>query len=193
MNFEPVLENKRVLLRPLQASDIDALLEVALEPSLWEVTSQHIQDREALENYIRVALKEREEGTSIPFVIIDKLSGRVAGSTRFAGITLQHKRAEIGYTWIHPDLQRSGLNRAMKYAMLKYAFEVMGMNRVELRTNERNEKSRNAILGIGCKQEGILRHHMIDWNGRLRNTVYFSMLIEEWPEVKERIFGKYDF
>lgn len=193
MNFEPVLENKRVLLRPLQASDIDALLEVALEPSLWEVTSQHIQDREALENYISVALKEREEGTSIPFVIIDKLSGRVAGSTRFAGITLQHKRAEIGYTWIHPDLQRSGLNRAMKYAMLKYAFEVMGMNRVELRTNERNEKSRNAILGIGCKQEGILRHHMIDWNGRLRNTVYFSMLIEEWPEVKERIFGKYDF
>lgn len=193
MNFEPVLENKRVLLRPLQASDIDVLLEVALEPSLWEVTSQHIQDREALENYIRVALKEREEGTSIPFVIIDKLSGRVAGSTRFAGITLQHKRAEIGYTWIHPDLQRSGLNRSMKYAMLKYAFEVMGMNRVELKTNERNEKSRNAILGIGCKQEGILRHHMIDWNGRLRNTVYFSMLIEEWPEVKERIFGKYDF
>lgn len=193
MNLEPVLENKRVLLRPLQASDVDALLEVALEPSLWEVTSQHIDNREALEDYIRIALKEREEGTSIPFVITDKQSGRVAGSTRFAGITLQHKRTEIGYTWIHPDLQRSGLNRAMKYEMLKYAFEVMGMNRVELKTNERNEKSRNAILGIGCRQEGILRHHMIDWNGRLRNTVYFSMLIEEWPEVKVRIFGKYDF
>lgn len=193
MNLEPALENKRVLLRPLQASDLDALLEVALEPSLWEITSQCIRNREELEKYIQVALKEREQGLSIPFVIIDKHNGRVAGSTRFAAITLQHKRTEIGYTWIHPELQRTGLNRAVKYAMLQHAFEVMGLNRVELKTNERNEKSRNAILGIGCKEEGILRHHMIDWNGRLRNTVYFSMLIGEWPEVKERVFGKYDF
>lgn len=192
MNFEPVLENKRVLLRPLQASDLDALLEVALEPSLWEVGAQCIRNREELEQYIHTALKEREQEISIPFVVIDKSNGRVAGSTRFAAITLPHKRAEIGYTFIHPDFQRTGLNRAMKYAMLQHAFEVMGLNRVELKTDERNEKSRNAMLGIGCKQEGILRHHMITWSGWLRNSVYFSILVEEWAEIKERVFGKYD-
>lgn len=193
MNFEPVLENKRVLLRPLQASDADALLEVALVSSLWETGVTCIRNREELEQYIETALHEREQRVSIPFVIIDKQNGKVAGSTRFAAITLSHKRTEIGYTWIHPDFQRTGLNRAMKFAMLQHAFEVMGLNRVELKTDERNEKSRNAMLAIGCKQEGILRHHMITWSGWLRNSVFFSILIEEWPDVKQRIFGKYDF
>lgn len=192
MNFEPVLENKRVLLRPLQASDMDALEAVALEPSLWETGAGCIRDRQELEEYVHTALKEREQGISIPFTVIDKTNNRVAGSTRFAAITPAHRRAEIGYTWIHPDFQRTGLNRAMKYAMLLHAFEVMGLNRVELKTDERNERSRNAMLGIGCRQEGILRHHMITWNGWLRNTVYFSILITEWPEIKERIFAKYD-
>lgn len=192
MNFEPVLENKRVLLRPLQTSDMDALEAVALEPSLWEVGAGCIRDRQELEKYVQTALKEREQGISIPFTVIDKTNNRVAGSTRFAAITPAHRRAEIGYTWIHPDFQRTGLNRAMKYAMLLHAFEVMGLNRVELKTDERNERSRNAMLGIGCRQEGILRHHMITWNGWLRNSVYFSILIAEWPEIKERIFAKYD-
>ncbi|WP_346319814.1 GNAT family protein [Chitinophaga sp. YIM B06452] len=190
---QPVLENKRVLLRPLQPSDADALLEVALEPSLWEVGLTCIRNREELERYMQIAFSERDQGLSIPYVIIDKTSGKVAGSTRYCGIALQHKRTEIGYTWIHPGFQRSGLNRAMKFAMLQYAFEVWGMNRVELKTDERNEKSRNAMVGIGCKQEGILRHHMITWTGHLRNSVFFGMLKEEWPEIKERIFGKYDF
>ncbi|RPD42438.1 GNAT family N-acetyltransferase [Chitinophaga barathri] len=190
---QPVLENKRVLLRPLQPSDADALMEVALEPSLWEVGLTRVSNREELERYMQIAFTDREQGTSLPYLIIDKATGKVAGSTRFCGIVLQHKRTEIGYTWIHPDFQRSGLNRAMKFAMLQYAFEVWGMNRVELKTDERNEKSRNAMLGIGCKQEGILRHHMITWTGHLRNSVFFSILKEEWPEIKERIFGKYDF
>jgi RimJ/RimL family protein N-acetyltransferase len=188
-----ILENKRVLLRPLEIGDIDNLLEVSLEPAMWAVGSTAIRDREELERYIRTALAEKERGESIPFTIVDKQNGRIAGSTRFAAISETHKRAEIGYTWIHPDFQRSGLNRAMKFAMLQYAFEVWGLNRVELKTDERNEKSRNAMLGIGCKQEGILRHHMVTWTGHLRNTVYFSMLREEWPDVRQRIFGKYDF
>ncbi|WP_126245526.1 GNAT family N-acetyltransferase [Chitinophaga rhizosphaerae] len=187
------LENKRVLLRPLELSDLDSLLEVSLEPAMWTVGSTAIRDRDELERYICKALAEKERGESIPFTIVDKQNGRVAGSTRFAAISEMHKRTEIGYTWIHPDFQRSGLNRAMKFAMLQYAFEVWGLNRVELKTDERNEKSRNAMLGIGCKQEGILRHHMVTWTGHLRNTVYFSMLREEWQDVRQRIFGKYDF
>lgn len=187
------LENKRVLLRPLEITDLDSLLEVALVPEMWTVGSTAIRDRAELEGYIKTALKERENGQSIPFTVVDKQNGRVAGSTRFAAISESNKRAEIGYTWIHPDFQRTGLNRAMKFAMLQYAFETWGLNRVELKTDERNEKSRNAMLAIGCTQEGILRKHMITWTGHLRNSVYFSILREEWPDIREQIFGKYDF
>lgn len=193
MEYSLVLENKRVLLRPLRASDLEALLEVALEPSLWEVGLTRVSNREELATYMDIALKEAVHGLSIPFVVIDKATGKVAGSTRFCGLMQQHKRAEIGYTWIHPSFQRTGLNKAMKFEMLRYAFEVMRLNRVELKTDERNSKSRNAMLAIGCKEEGILRHHMITWTGWLRNSVFFSILKEEWPEIKERVFGKYDF
>ncbi|PSL46825.1 RimJ/RimL family protein N-acetyltransferase [Chitinophaga niastensis] len=193
MNFLPTIENKRVLLQPLQAEHMEALLPVALEPSLWTVGATHIANQNDLEKYIRLALEERAAKTSIPFVIIDKKENRVAGSTRFSALTVPHKRVEIGYTWITPSLQGSGLNKAMKHAMLQYAFEVMDLNRVELKTDELNMQSRNAILSIGCTQEGILRHHMVTSTGRLRNSVYFSLLKEEWPEVKQRIFGKYDF
>jgi N-acetyltransferase len=193
MDYSPVLENKRVLLRPLQASDLEALLEVALEPSLWELGLTRVSNREELEKYMEIAFKEREQGTSIPFVVIDKITDKVAGSTRFCALVPQHKRSEIGYTWIHPSYQRSGLNRAMKFEMLRYAFEVIDLNRVELKTDERNSKSRNAMLAIGCKEEGIFRHHCVTWTGWLRNSVYFSILKEEWPEIKARVFGKYDF
>jgi RimJ/RimL family protein N-acetyltransferase len=193
MNFLPTIENKRVLLQPLQEEHMEALLPLALEPSLWTVGATHIANQQDLEKYIQLAIAEREAKTSIPFVIIDKKENKIAGSTRFSGLVLPHKRTEIGYTWITPSLQGSGLNKAMKYSMLQYAFEVMDLNRVEFKTDELNTQSRNAILSIGCTQEGILRHHMITSTGRLRNTVYFSILKDEWPEVKQRIFGKYDF
>jgi RimJ/RimL family protein N-acetyltransferase len=193
MNFLPVLENKRVLLQPLQSGHLEALLSVALEPSLWTMGVTQILDQQDLEKYIHTALAERAAQTAIPFMIIDKKENRVAGSTRFMSLTLPHKRVEIGATWITPSLHGSGLNKAMKFAMLQHAFEVMGLNRVEFKTDELNTQSRNAILSLGCKQEGILRSHMVTSTGRIRNSVYFSLLKEEWPDVKQRIFGKYDF
>ncbi|HVI45020.1 MAG TPA: GNAT family protein [Chitinophaga sp.] len=193
MNFLPTLENKRVMLQPLQADHADVLLPIALQPSLWEVGLNRISSRSDLERYIRIALTERNEQTCIPFVIYDKEQHRIAGSTRFSGITQVHKRCEIGHTWIDPVLQGSGLNKAIKYAMLQHAFEVMELNRIEFKTDELNMQSRRAILSIGCTEEGILRHHMITTTGRIRNTVYFSMLKEEWPDIKQRIFRKYDF
>ncbi|MCW3463632.1 GNAT family N-acetyltransferase [Chitinophaga nivalis] len=193
MNFFPVIENKRVLLEPLQPAHLEALLPIALQPALWTVGALHIDSRAGLEQYIANALAERTAQTSIPFVVTDKKEQRIAGCTRYSGIALAHKRSEIGYTWIDTALQGSGLNKAMKFAMLQYAFEVMDLNRIEFKTDELNTQSRNAILSIGCTQEGILRHHMITSKGRVRNTVYFSMLKEEWPEVKQRVFGKYDF
>ncbi len=188
-----MLENKRVLLRPLQREDIDILLPVALQPVLWQVSTINITERAHLEKYIQAALAERDREESIPFVIIDKQENRIAGSTRFAAISAKHKRAEIGYTWIDPSLQGTGLNKAMKFAMLQHGFEVMGLNRIELKTSELNTQSRNAILSIGAQQEGILRHHMVNESGSLRNTVYFSILKEEWPEIEQRIFAKYNF
>jgi len=193
MDFYPVLENKRVLLQPLQAADVEVLLPVALQPVLWKVSTTKVREKSDLEKYVQTALADRERGEAIPFLVIDKQENRVAGSTRFAAISRQHRRTEIGYTWIAPPLQGTGLNKAMKFAMLQHAFEVMELNRVELKTNELNTQSRNAILSIGAQQEGILRHHMVNSDGGLRNTVYFSILKEEWPEIKERIFAKYGF
>ena len=193
MDYYPVLENKRVLLRPLQPEDADVLQPVAMQPALWAVGTVDLTQRSALEKYIDQAMQERERKEGIPFVIFDKQENRVAGSTRFTAVVPAHKRAEIGYTWIDSALHGTGLNKAMKYAMLQHAFEVEGLNRVELKTDELNSLSRNAILSIGAKQEGIFRHHMIVVNGRLRNSVYFSILKEEWPEIKERIFAKYNF
>ena len=149
MNFLPVLENKRVLLQPLQSGHLEALLSVALEPSLWTMGVTRILDQQDLEKYIHTALAERAAQTAIPFMIIDKKENRVAGSTRFMSLTLPHKRVEIGATWITPSLHGSGLNKAMKFAMLQHAFEVMGLNRVEFKTDELNTQSRNAILSLG--------------------------------------------
>ncbi|TWF39091.1 RimJ/RimL family protein N-acetyltransferase [Chitinophaga polysaccharea] len=193
MNFEPVLENKRVLLQPLQASHLDALWKIASDASLWAIQLYTIDSKEDLEKYIQIALTDRATGVSIPFVIIDKQDNRIVGSTRYMGLSLPNKRTEIGATWIAPSLHGSGLNKAMKYAMLRYAFEELELNRVEFKTDELNTQSRNAILSLGCTQEGIFRRHMITSTGRIRNTVYFSMLREEWPEAKQRVFGKYDF
>lgn len=193
MDFYPVLENKRVLLRPLQPEDVEILLPMALQPVLWKVSTIRLQQQSDLVNYVQNAITARENKTEMPFVIIDKQANRPAGSTRFLAIVPAHKRAEIGHTWIDPPLHGTGLNKAMKLAMLQHAFEVMDLNRVELKTDELNTQSRNAILSIGAKQEGIFRHHMVVNDGRLRNSVYFSILKEEWPEIKERIFAKYDF
>lgn len=193
MDFQPVLENRRVLLQPLQAVHLEDLWSIAADASLWTVQLNKVESKEDLEKYIQKALKERAAEEAVPFVIIDKKENRIVGSTRYMGLSLLHKRTEIGSTWISPSLHGSGLNKAMKYAMLQHAFEVMELNRVEFKTDELNTQSRNAILSLGCTQEGIFRRHMITSAGRVRNTVYFSMLKEEWPEIKQRVFGKYDF
>ncbi len=192
MNYSPTLENRRVLLRPMQLTDAALLGPLALgQPELYRLMTSHIQSEEDLFRFVEDGVKGREAGTSIPFVIIDKQGNEVAGATRFGNIELRHKRLEIGWTWIGRQFQGTGLNKAMKYLMLEYAFETMGMNRVEIKTNELNLRSRKAIESIGGHFEGIFRHHMINDDGTLRNTVYYSMLREEWPAIKATRFNKY--
>jgi RimJ/RimL family protein N-acetyltransferase len=190
-DFYPQLENKRVLLRPLVAEDIQELAPLALgEPELWRYTATRIMDRQGLERYIDLALRERDSQISIPFLVVDKVNNRVAGSTRYMPVA-PHKRVELGWTWIGKAYQGTGLNKAMKWLMLQHAFEQMDMNRVELKTSERNLTSQRAIQSIGGVREGVLRSHMINDDGTVRNSVYYSIIKEEWPAVKSNVFQKY--
>jgi RimJ/RimL family protein N-acetyltransferase len=133
------------------------------------------------------AIAEQERGESLVFATVERSSGRVMGSTRFMNIDCVNRRVEIGSTWIAPAWQRTAVNSEAKYLMLRHAFEVWNCVRVELKTDALNQKSRNAILRIGAKEEGTLRRHVITWTGRVRDSVYFSILDGEWPEVKLRL------
>lgn len=193
MNLTPVtLQGNYVRLVPLSLDHLDDLCLIGLEHSVWKWTIANVTNREEMLAYLKVALAEQERGTGLPFTTMTNVgspdgSFRVAGSTRYFNIATQHKRLEIGNTWIASPWQRTVVNTEAKYLMLQYAFEKLGCNRVEFKTDALNTKSRTAILRLGAKEEGILRNHSITALGRVRDTVYFSILNEEWPEVKKRL------
>jgi RimJ/RimL family protein N-acetyltransferase len=137
--------------------------------------------------YIETALEEQERGVSLPFALIEKATRRVVGSTRYGNIDGAHHRVEIGWTWVAREWQRTAVNTEAKYLLLRHAFETLGCIRVELKTDSLNERSRTAILRIGAREEGIFRNHMITASGRVRHSVYFSVVDSEWPAVKARL------
>ena len=190
-NEEVILENKRARLTPLKKNDHAVLMKIAFEPQLWEWGMSSIKNDAALSTYIDVALQEKENNISYPFLIYDKKLNCVAGSTRFGTISIPNKRLEIGWTWIHPMHQGSGLNKACKFLLLQFAFEKLMVNRVELKTDLLNQQSRKAIAKIGATQEGIFRKHQVTASGRERDSVFFSITYNEWPEIKTRIFSEY--
>lgn len=188
MKIEPVtLEGKHVRLEPLSLNHHADLCEVGLDEELWRLTTVMIQTPEAMRSYIEEALKEREAGRSVPFATIERATGKIVGSTRFGNIDAANLRVEIGWTWVAKNWQRTAINTEAKYLMFKHAFETWKCNRVELKTDSLNERSRNAILRIGAKEEGTLRNHMITYTGRLRHSVYFSVIESEWSDVKARL------
>ena len=188
MNIAPVvLEGRVVRLEPMALEHVDALTLVGLDPSLWALTTMRIATRGDLLEYMRMALAEQAAGTALPFVTIVRATGEVIGSTRFANVVHEHARAEIGWTWITPRWQRTAVNTEAKYLMLRHAFEHMGCRRVELKTNALNARSRAAMLRIGATEEGTLRRHMINADGSPRDSVYFSVIAEEWPTVCARL------
>jgi RimJ/RimL family protein N-acetyltransferase len=140
--------------------------------------------------YIEAALNEEERGVSLPFAIVDKAAGRAIGSTRYGNIDRTNHRVEIGWTWIAREWQRTAINTEAKYLLLRHAFESLGCMRVELKTDSLNERSRAAILRIGAREEGVFRNHMVTASGRIRHTVYFSIIDSEWPAVKARLEAK---
>ena len=177
------LEGRHVRLEPLGRHHASDLAQVALDAELWRFTPTQIHSLADLDAYIDTALGWQSAGTALPFAIVDRSTGRAVGSTRLAHIDRQHRRAEIGWTWLGRPFQRTALNTEAKLLLLTHAFDRMQCIRVELRTDVLNTKSRNAILRLGAKEEGILRHHMILPDGRLIDWVYYSILGDEWPSV----------
>jgi RimJ/RimL family protein N-acetyltransferase len=181
------LEGQHVRLEPLKAHHVEPLLKAASDPRIWQFTSNVISTAADMQKYVETALDWQNAGTAVPFVTMERGSHRVVGSTRFANIDRDHRRAEIGWTWLNPDYWRTAINTEAKYLMLRHAFEQWKCIRVELKTAAKNARSRAAILRIGAKEEGTLRHHMIQPDGSYRDSVYFSVLDEEWPAVKKRL------
>jgi len=185
---EIVLENARVLIRPLVSEDTNSLLNVATEDkNLNRFSPIQVSSHELLSQYIEISLKDRRQGLRYPFAIYDKHLNAYAGSTSFLNISNRDKRLEIGATWIGNQFQRTGLNRNCKFLLLSHAFDHLEFERVELKTDERNIKSRAAIEAIGGQQEGILRSHTVMSDGFRRNTVYYGILSGDWTDLKRRL------
>jgi RimJ/RimL family protein N-acetyltransferase len=190
VDLTPVtLEGAVVQLEPLGLRHLDGLCAVGLEPSLWAYTTIRLSTLDDMRQYVEQALAEQAAGTALPFATVERASGTVVGSTRFAAAVHAHRRVEIGWTWIAARWQRTAVNTEAKYLMLRHAFEVMGARRVELKTSARNARSRAAMLRIGCTEEGTLRQHMVNEDGSSRDSVYFSIIDGEWPERKLRLEG----
>jgi len=185
-----ILDGKLVRLEPLRFEHLEALCAVGLEKSMWTLTANVMENAGDMRHYVEIALEEFEQKTSLPFVTIEKSSNKIVGSTRFGNIDRKNLRTEIGWTWINPEWQRTFVNTEAKLLMLAHAFEIWECVRVEFKTDALNEKSRNAILRIGAKEEGILRRHMITETGRYRDSVYFSIIDSEWEEVKANLQSK---
>jgi RimJ/RimL family protein N-acetyltransferase len=181
------LEGNHVRLVPLSLDHVPALWEVADDRDLWELGMSAIRTEDDLRRYVEAALAMQAAGAALPFATTEAATGRPIGSTRFGNVEPAHRRVEIGWTWIGRQWQRTPVNTEAKYLMLRHAFETWGCVRVELKTDVLNQRSRNAMLRIGAKEEGVLRKHSITDLGRVRDSVFFSIVDDEWPAVKARL------
>lgn len=187
-----ILENNRVRLEPLSWNHFNALLPFAIKyPTLLQYSPSKFGSEAALKEYFEYVLGLKEKESMYPFAIFDKSKNEFAGSTSFLNISNKNQRLEIGATWLGKEFQRTGLNRNCKFLLLKYAFETIDCQRIELKTDQRNEQSKTAIQAIGAKYEGCLRSHTLMTDGHRRDTVYFSILKGEWPGIKSTIFKNY--
>lgn len=183
-----VLETDKVLLRPIQIQDIPSLSQLTKDTSLWKYFTFLLDDDAELQRWIELAIQERNEGKRIPFAIIEKITGNICGSTSFGSISYYDKRIEIGWSWLGKHFQGTGINFHAKFSLLSYAFDILNWERVEIKTDNLNERAKQGLRKIGAKEEGVLRSHMQMPLNRRRDSVYFSILKNEWPAVKNSIF-----
>ncbi|XEC96624.1 GNAT family N-acetyltransferase [Paenibacillus tarimensis] len=187
MREEITLEGKRVRLIPMALEHLDGLFEASNHSELWKYSLSKVSKTEDLEYMMKEEMKFREQGINYPFVIFDKDTNEIVGSTSYLNISEQHRKLEIGGTWLHPKVWRTRVNTECKYLMLKYGFEEMNLVRVQLRTDARNERSNRAIQRIGAKFEGTLRQEVILHDGFIRDSNVYSILDKEWETVRDKL------
>ena len=192
MDLAPViLEGRHVRLEPLSLAHVDGLSAVGFDESIWRWNPRPpLRTRDDMQRYVESALAARDAGLALPFATLERKTGQPIGSTRFHGPDHENRHVEIGYTWLAPAWQRTAANSEAKLLMLQHAFETWGCIRVEFKTDSLNAKSRNAIARLGAKEEGIFRNHIITHSGRIRHSVYFSILDSEWLAVKANLKAK---
>lgn len=187
------LETKKALLRPLTVADYDRFLQLAKQdPPMWEYFSLNLADEKQLQRWFEIAFAHKAENSRRAFTIIDKSSGQISGSSSLGNISFSNLCAEIGWSWLGKDFRSTGLNKHAKYAMMKYAFEELGFERIEFKTDVLNARARKGLEHVGGIEEGTLRSHMQMWNNRRRTSVYYSVLKNEWSGLKETIFKDFE-
>lgn len=184
------LENDKAICRPISSEDYEGFSEIAFDQSIWKYTTSRLEASKDIRAYLEERAHLFQSRMRYGFAIIDKTDHSLAGSTSFGNISMNDSRIEIGWTWLATKYQRTGLNRSVKYLMLKCAFEHFGFERVEFKTDTLNLQSRNALLGIGAVEEGVLRSHTLMPGARRRDTLYFSILKPEWPNVLKTRFDQ---
>ena len=188
MDVHPITLTGRVVrLEPMTIEHVEELILVGLEPELWRLQSSPIQTEDDMRDYVLNALDLQRQGAALPFTIVDQTTGKIIGSTRYFDIATEHRRLEIGATWLNSAYQRTGANTEAKLLLLTHAFEILGAIRVVLKTEVLNTRSRRAIERIGAIQEGIFRKHLIATSGRVRDMVYYAIIDDDWPAVKARL------
>lgn len=172
---------------PLEKAHRDDLLKAAADGNQWELWFTSVPSEQTIDTYLATAFQELADSRSLPFAVFSKVENRIIGTTRYCNIEAEHRRLEIGYTWYAKSFQRTGVNTECKYLLLRHAFDNLDTIAVEFRTNWFNYRSRNAILRLGAKQDGVLRNHRIDKDGILRDTVVFSIIQSEWKTIKKSL------
>jgi N-acetyltransferase len=186
--FDLTLQTRKVLLRPIEEHDFDTFLELAQDEDAWYYFSLNLADKNHLRKWMDQAYADQLANTRRPFTIIEKSSNKIAGSMSMGNISMHDLRLEIGWSWLGKNFRGTDVNRHAKYCMMKYAFDGSNFERVEFKTDVLNERARKGLKKIGGKEEGILRSHMTMWNNRRRDSIYYSVLKNEWPGLKQTIF-----
>ena len=187
-----ILKTSRVALRPMVETDKAAFLQLAQDQDTWAYFSLNLSDEKSLDQFMTTAFHDREMNTRRPFTIIENVSGNIAGSTSMGNISMYDLRLEIGWSWLGKAYKGTGINMHSKYAMMKYAFDELQFERVEFKTDVLNERAKQGLRKVGGIEEGVLRSHMTMWNARRRSSVYFSVLKNEWPQLRQTIFKDLD-
>jgi len=188
-----ILENEKVLLIPFENERNTELKEIIFDDEIWKYMGMYVRNDEDFDNYIQNTLTQKANGICYPFLIIDKATNQVAGSTRYGYLNHTSQKCEIGWTWYGKDFQGTGLNKACKYELLKFGFEKIQFKRIQFSADFENTRSQSAIEKLGAVKEGLFRNNYIDSEGKSKDDVYYSIILEEWNNTKRKYFGEFTF